>query len=83
MLVKDREVTGFSDTEEKLAELDKVVPYLTETELKARGGLYLKAEEPWLPFAIADQKEGRLITGQNPASAGVVADLVVAALKKR
>ncbi|CAM3924023.1 type 1 glutamine amidotransferase domain-containing protein [Pseudomonas wadenswilerensis] len=83
LLVKDREVTGFSDTEEKLAELDKVVPYLTETELKARGGLYLKAEEPWLPFAIADQKEGRLITGQNPASAGVVADLVVAALKKR
>ena len=83
LLVKDREVTGFSDTEEKLAELDKVVPYLTETELKARGGLYRKAEEPWQVFAIADQKDGRLITGQNPASGGAVADLVVAALKKR
>ncbi|CAI8715927.1 MULTISPECIES: type 1 glutamine amidotransferase domain-containing protein [Pseudomonas] len=83
LLVKDREVTGFSDTEEKLAELDKVVPYLTETELKARGGLYVKAEEPWQAFAIADQKEGRLITGQNPASAGVVADRVIEALKKR
>ncbi|KJK16997.1 type 1 glutamine amidotransferase domain-containing protein [Pseudomonas sp. NPDC087612] len=83
LLVKDREVTGFSDTEEKLAELDKVVPYLTETELKARGGLYRKAEEPWQAFAIADQKDGRLITGQNPASGGAVADLVVAALKKR
>ncbi|QVM98977.1 type 1 glutamine amidotransferase domain-containing protein [Pseudomonas sp. SORT22] len=83
LLVKDREVTGFSDTEEKLAELDKVVPYLTETELKARGGLYRKAEEPWQAFAIADQKDGRLITGQNPASGGAVADLVLAALKKR
>ncbi|CAK9888967.1 MULTISPECIES: type 1 glutamine amidotransferase domain-containing protein [Pseudomonas] len=82
LLVKDREVTGFSDTEEKLVELDKVVPYLTETELKARGGLYLKAEEPWQAFAIADQKEGRLITGQNPASGSAVAELVVAALKK-
>ncbi|MGF6593866.1 type 1 glutamine amidotransferase domain-containing protein [Pseudomonas sp. 2835] len=82
LLVKDREVTGFSDTEEKLAELDKVVPYLTETELKARGGLYRKAEEPWQAFAIADQKEGRLITGQNPASGGAVADLVLTALKK-
>ncbi|MCP3751914.1 MULTISPECIES: type 1 glutamine amidotransferase domain-containing protein [Pseudomonas] len=83
LLVKDREVTGFSNIEEQLAELDKVVPYLTETELSARGGLYRKAEDPWKTFAIADQKEGRLITGQNPASGGAVADLVVAALKKR
>lgn len=80
LLVKDREVTGFSNTEEKLAELDKVVPYLTETELSARGGLYRKAEDPWTAFAIADQKEGRLITGQNPASGAAVADLVLKAL---
>lgn len=83
LLVKDREVTGFSDTEEKLAELDKVVPFLTETELKARGGLYRKAEDPWTAFAIADQKEGRLITGQNPASGVAVAELVLTALSER
>lgn len=80
LLVKDREVTGFSNIEEQLVELDKVVPYLTETELSARGGLYCKAEEPWQAFAVADQKEGRLITGQNPASGGEVGRLVVAAL---
>lgn len=83
LLVKDREVTGFSNVEEQLAELDKVVPYLTETELAARGGLYRKAEDPWQAFAIADQKEGRLITGQNPASGGAVAELVLKALTRR
>ncbi|APC18636.1 type 1 glutamine amidotransferase domain-containing protein [Pseudomonas frederiksbergensis] len=78
LLLKGKEVTGFSNTEEKLVELDKYVPFLTEDEMVARGGLYKKADEPWAPFAIAD---GRLITGQNPASGGAVADLVLAAIK--
>lgn len=80
LLLRDREVTGFSNIEEQLAELDKVVPFLTENELTARGGLYRKAEDPWAVFAIADQKEGRLISGQNPASGAAVGRLVVAAL---
>ncbi|MEB3192026.1 MAG: type 1 glutamine amidotransferase domain-containing protein [Snowella sp.] len=78
LLVKDKEVTGFSNEEEKLAELDKFVPFLTETELVARGAIYKKADEPWAPFAVEDQ---RLITGQNPASGGAVADLLIAALQ--
>jgi len=78
LLVKDKEVTGFSNEEEKLAELDKFVPFLTETELVARGAIYKKADEPWATFAVEDQ---RLITGQNPASGGAVADLLIAALK--
>ncbi|PWB33892.1 type 1 glutamine amidotransferase domain-containing protein [Pseudomonas sp. SDI] len=80
LLLKGREVTGFSNIEEQLAELDKVVPYLTENELVARGGIYRKAENPWEAFAICDQLEGRLITGQNPASGAKVAELVLAAL---
>lgn len=78
LLVKDKEVTGFSNEEEKLAELDQFVPFLTETELIARGAIYKKADQPWATFAIADQ---RVITGQNPASGGAVADLLIAALK--
>jgi putative intracellular protease/amidase len=78
LLVKDKEVTGFSNEEEKLAELDQFVPFLTETELVARGAVYKKADEPWAAFAVEDQ---RLITGQNPASGGAVADLLIAALK--
>lgn len=79
LLIKDKKVTGFSNLEEKLAELDSYVPYLTEDELVARGAKYQKADEPWLPFAIEDQ---RVITGQNPASGGPVADLVLPHLSK-
>lgn len=79
LLIKGKTVTGFSNAEEKLAELDQYVPYLTEDELVKRGAVYQKADEPWAPFAVAD---GRLITGQNPASGGPVADLVLKALER-
>ena len=78
-LVNGKKVTGFSNQEEKLAELDKHVPYLTENELKARGASYERATEPWEAFAVEDQ---RVITGQNPASGGAVADLVIASLRR-
>jgi putative intracellular protease/amidase len=54
LLIKGREVTGFSDEEEKLAELDQHVPFLTEDELVKRGATYKKADKPWAAFAIAD-----------------------------
>ncbi|MGH7250748.1 MAG: type 1 glutamine amidotransferase domain-containing protein [Nitrospiraceae bacterium] len=78
LLIKGKKVTGFSDEEEKLAELDKYVPFLTEDELVKRGAIYKKADKPWASFAIAD---GRIITGQNPASGGAVADLVIKQLQ--
>jgi putative intracellular protease/amidase len=78
LLIKDKVVTGFSNEEEKLAELDQFVPFLTETELVARGAIYKKADQPWVAFAVEDQ---RVITGQNPASGGAVADLLLAALQ--
>ncbi|ATG73401.1 type 1 glutamine amidotransferase domain-containing protein [Zobellella denitrificans] len=78
LLIKGKEVTGFSNEEEKLAELDRFVPFLTEDELVKRGALYQKAEAPWLPLAVSDQ---RLITGQNPASGGPVAELVLLELE--
>ena len=78
LLIKGKQVTGFSDEEERLAQLDQYVPFLTEAELKKRGAAYRKAEKPWEAFAIADH---RVITGQNPASGGAVADLVIKALK--
>lgn len=77
LLVTGKTVTGFSNEEEKLAGLDQHVPYLTETELRARGAAYRKAAEPWAAFAVADQ---RVITGQNPASGGEVANLLLQSL---
>ena len=79
-LIKGKKVTGFSNEEERLAELDKYVPFLTEAELMKRGAIYKKADKPWASFAVAD---GRVITGQNPASGGAVAGLVLAALMNR
>jgi putative intracellular protease/amidase len=73
-LINGKKVTGFSNEEEQLAELDKLVPYLTETELKKRGALYQKAAEPWAAFALSDQ---RVATGQNPASGAAVAEEVL------
>ena len=62
-------VTGFSNSEERAIQLDKLVPYLTETELVKRGAVYVKGAD-WSEFAVADS---RVITGQNPASGAAVA----------
>jgi putative intracellular protease/amidase len=45
------------------------VPFLVEDELKAKGGLYSKAAD-WAPYVVID---GKMITGQNPASSGPAA----------
>ena len=68
-LVEGKRVTGFTNSEEEAVHLTKVVPFLVEDELKRLGGLYEKAED-WQSFVIVD---GRLITGQNPASSRAAA----------
>ena len=68
-LVKGKRVTGFTNGEEAAVHLTDVVPFLVEDELKRLGGLYEKAPD-WQSFAIVD---GRLITGQNPASSTAAA----------
>jgi len=68
-LVKGKRVTGFTNGEEEAVHLTHVVPFLVEDELKRVGGLYEKAPD-WQPFSIVD---GRLITGQNPASSTAAA----------
>lgn len=69
-LVKGKNVTGFTNTEEEAVELTNVVPFLVEDMLKKNGASYTKIED-WNPYAIVD---GLLITGQNPASSEKVAE---------
>ncbi len=69
-LVKGKNVTGFTNTEEDAVKLTDIVPFLVEDMLKANGGTYSKIED-WSPYAVVD---GRLITGQNPASSEKVAE---------
>ncbi|MDR3503817.1 MAG: type 1 glutamine amidotransferase domain-containing protein [Legionella sp.] len=72
-LVKGKRVTGFSNSEEAAVELTDVVPFLVEDELKRLGGLFEKAPD-WQSFVIVD---GRLITGQNPASSTAAAQALL------
>jgi putative intracellular protease/amidase len=68
-IVKGKRVTGFTNTEEEAVHLTKIVPFLVEDELKRLGGLYEKVGD-WQSFVIVD---GRLVTGQNPASSKAAA----------
>ncbi|GAA4300452.1 type 1 glutamine amidotransferase domain-containing protein [Nibribacter koreensis] len=77
-LVKSKNVTGFTNTEEEAVGLTKVVPYLLEDELKSKGGSYSKKED----WAVHVVKDGLLITGQNPASSEEAAHQLVALLKE-
>src|SRR5699024_3000563 len=77
-LVKGKNVTGFSWTEEKLAKRHKVVPFNLEAELIKRGANYSKAILPFNSHIVVD---GLLVTGQNPKSAKRVGKAVVRLLE--
>ena len=79
-LVAGRSLTGFSWTEEKLAQRHKVVPFRLDEALKEYGAKYTKAVRPMVEKVVVD---GTLVTGQNPMSAAGVAEKVVKLLKKR
>jgi len=63
-LVSGKSVTGFTNTEEEGVGLTEVVPFLVEDMLKSNGGSYEKGSD-WASFVVID---GKLVTGQNPAS---------------
>ncbi len=76
-LVKGKQVTGFSNTEEDAVQLTNIVPFLVEDMLKQKGAVYTKGAD-WTPYALEDDL---LITGQNPASSELVAELLLKKLK--
>lgn len=76
-LIEGRRVTGFTNGEEAAVELTDVVPFLIEDEFLRLGGHYEKGPD-WAPFVVED---GKLITGQNPASSEGVAQALVSQLK--
>lgn len=78
-LVKDKRVTGFANSEEAAVQLSQVVPFLVEDMLVANGGVYSKGAD-WQSYVVTD---GKLITGQNPASSAEAARAVLAQLNGR
>lgn len=73
-LIRDKQITGFSNMEEKLIRLTEEVPFLLEDELKKKNAVYSKGLIPFMPHIEVDE---RMVTGQNPLSARKVGRKVV------
>ena len=76
-LVSGRKVAAFTNEEEEMAGLTKEVPFLLESRIRELGAKY-ESGLAFQPFAVRD---GKLVTGQNPASSEKVAELVLEAVK--
>ncbi len=77
-LIEGKKVNGFTNEEEEIVKLTKVVPFLLENKLKEVGGIYEKSA-PWQTHVTIDE---RLVTGQNPQSAKKVGEAIRDLLKK-
>lgn len=75
-LIKNKKVTGFSNSEEYELGLSDFVPYLTEDSLKERNAIYSQGKN-WHEFSVQDD---RVVTGQNPQSGKAVAKKVLSIL---
>lgn len=78
-LLKDREVTAFSNAEEKLVMLYDNIPFKLEDRLKELGANFDAAT---IPFTASVKVSGTLVTGQNPASAGGAAKELISLLEE-
>ena len=76
-VVKSKQLTSFSNTEEEAVKLTEVVPFLLEDELTKQGAHYSKGDD-WASYT---KQDGLLITGQNPGSSEAVAKLLLESLK--
>lgn len=75
-LVNGKNISSFTTAEEdNYARED--VPFDLQTALTAQGAIY-HTVEPWAAFSIAD---GKIVTGQNPASGKGVAEKMIAILE--
>lgn len=71
-LVAGKRMASFTDQEEEEVQATKIVPFLLASTLSARGALHQPAPN-WTANVVVD---GRLVTGQNPASAHGVGEAV-------
>ncbi len=76
--VKGHNVSCFTNKEEKEVDMESSVPFLLENRLRELGANII-AVEPWKSVATTC---GRMVTGQNPASATPVGQSMVEAARK-
>lgn len=70
-LIEGARITGYSDLEELVAGDRRWVPYSLQGALRDRGATFEKALVPFSSHVCVD---GRIVTGQNPRSAGGVGE---------
>lgn len=68
-----KRVAAFTNSEEEAVELTEVVPFLLEDKMVSRGAIFTRVRD----FQVNVSVDGRLVTGQNPASATRVAEAAV------
>ena len=79
-LLEGQGITGFSNAEEDQAGLSSVMPFMLETQLgEASGGKFTKAKDAWAAHVVVSGG-GRIITGQNPASAAPIGKAIYDAI---
>ncbi|KAH8118282.1 class I glutamine amidotransferase-like protein [Phellopilus nigrolimitatus] len=78
-ILAGREVTSFSNEEEKQAGKVADIPFLVESRIGELGGKYVSAE----PWGVKVVESGNLLTGQNPASAGPLGQAILNKLRAR
>ena len=76
-LVAGKTITAFTDDEEIAMQLEKAVPFMLETTLRGEGANFVVGPM-WAPHVEVD---GKLITGQNPASSEPIAQAVLERLR--
>lgn len=72
-LVEGREVSSFTDAEEREVEKDKIVPFLLESRLRERGAIFKRGNNWSVQVVTSD----RLVTGQNPQSASALGKAII------
>ncbi|PZE20284.1 type 1 glutamine amidotransferase domain-containing protein [Paenibacillus xerothermodurans] len=76
-LVKGKQVTAFTDAEEREMELDRHMPFLLESKIREKGAIFVSGDK-WTDFSVRD---GNLVTGQNPQSSRSTAEKTVEAIE--
>ena len=76
-------MTCFSNDEEEQAGLTEAMPFLVESDIREKGGIFKNERKAWGEEVVVDKdSKGRiLITGANPASASATGKAIVDALK--
>lgn len=77
-LVAGRQVAAFTNEEEEAVQLTEQMPFLLESRLRELGANFVEAPNFQKQIAV----DGRLVTGQNPASATATAEAIVELLQR-